>query len=388
MEKIESNDPPQNEQERNNLPQGGKEDRSTTEQASESRDNNGEGEEQEDGESTEQEEMAEGEHSEQHAEGEEEGGDAVEEAYLLTELFSTEGEEGDESGLGEGLIGELSQQQVVESQGGIALAQFVAGEQERVSAGETEAELQEALVDDIEIDVDLLNSREWKGRGSAIPPELQRGNQSIYMKEEANFQLAMNALKEQRTTGSGLEAGMVERAAAGGAEAGGGSSLLSGMDPLNPSSTERAVQLKGMTVPPQSRQWATELGDRILLMANKKIQTAEIRLNPPNLGLLEVKLAISGDQAHLVFQSGNANVRDVLDSSVHRIREMLEQQGITLVDVNVGQREQQSAESDDGEQGRGGGNGQSDPFGVDQEEAVMSASTMAIDRIGLVDYYI
>lgn len=259
----------------------------------------------------------------------------------------------------------------------------VAAAQQKVA--EEPVELDEALME--EEMLKRASAEQGRGRNPNLPPELQKGEQQINLGEEMNLKSAMNALKEQHAAGA-----MAGELGAGGEQSpqnGGNQTLnspFSAVDPLN--NSERPVQLRGMTVTPQSRQWSSELGERILFMAGKKIQSAEIRLNPPNLGLMEVKLAISGEQAQLVFQSGNANVRDVLESAVPRIREMLEQSGITLTDVTVsdGKQQQESAESGEGDQ-RGKG-GSLSGLGEGVEEDVVPISSMAVDRIGLVDYYI
>ncbi len=259
----------------------------------------------------------------------------------------------------------------------------------QVAAAQQQAAAEEPELDEVLMEEEMLKRstmEQGRGREQNLPPELKDGEQQIHLGEEVDLKTLMSALKEQHhgdPAGDGQHHQGSNPGQGSGAQS--ASSLFSAADPLN--AAERPTQLKGMTVTPQSRQWSSELGERILFMAGKKIQSAEIRLNPPNLGLLEVKLAISGDQAQLVFQSGNANVRDVLESAVPRIREMLEQQGINLTDVNVSDgKQQESSQSEEGEKRNGGGGMAGMGEGI--EEEVVPISTMAVDRIGLVDYYI
>ncbi|HIJ47062.1 MAG: hypothetical protein HN421_03105 [Gammaproteobacteria bacterium] len=398
QEKIENKPSSKSETEGNKLPQDGKDERSQTVSNREDKDAVSSKESGDEEDRSTDEQHAE-QQNEEAAEHDEEGGmdprllteivdeEAGEELPIELLALQQEMDEGDgsieEDLLQTALVGEVSRQESVETQGGVAASLAVAIQQDvqRRSSDENS----DALVDEIDLDGEMRSYRQQQGRDTALPPELQKGEQTIQVKE-FELQMAMNALKGQQGAASGAD-GRIAAQGADSATGAVGESLLS-LNSMNPASADKAVQLKGMTVPPQSRQWASELGDRILVMAGKKIQTAEIRLNPPNMGILEVKLAINGDQAQLVLQSGNANVRDVLESSIPRLKEMLEQSGITLVDVNIGQREQQQSEQAGEGDKDSGRNGLGGTIDGEMEDEVMSASTMAVDRMGLVDYYI
>ncbi len=245
--------------------------------------------------------------------------------------------------------------------------------------GERRVESEELEGVDESLDEALMGEQSGRKEGP-LPSELQKNSQSILMKEESSRSSERGEQQDDEINDPQV-----------GAEGDLEFSLHGMGNGPNGSSNEKPVQLRGMPVPPSSRQWSSELGERIVFMAGKKIQSAEIRLNPPNLGLLEVKLAINGDQAQLLFHSGNANVRDLLEASVPRIREMLEQQGITLADVNVGQRdpqqgkESQESGNESGHPGRAALDGAGE---IAETDEAISVSAVAVDRIGLVDYYI
>ncbi len=389
-------------EERNNLPLGGKEESiqpernrkselnkedSVVKQAENSRE--GETEKQRSaeqaGHSKEQSEQTASDAEPNAADGAEDGSDVTAEGLVSDQILVAEDGEASETDNPEAMLNALQQPVSGNQQETVAVVSPQAAANQQHNVTEEAVELDEALME--EEMVKRASAEQGRGRSPNLPPELQKGDQQIHLNEEMNLKSAMNALKEQHAAGamaSGQGTGGEQTSQNGGNQS--MNSLFSAADPVN--SAERPVQLKGMTVTPQSRQWSSELGERILFMAGKKIQSAEIRLNPPNLGLMEVKLAISGEQAQLVFQSGNANVRDVLESAVPRIREMLEQNGITLTDVTVsdGKQQQESAESGEGEQRRGDGSLGGLGEGVDEE--VVPISSMAVDRIGLVDYYI
>lgn len=82
-------------------------------------------------------------------------------------------------------------------------------------------------------------------------------------------------------------------------------------------------------------EWNQELGDRIVWLVNKSRPSAELRLNPPNLGTIEVKIDIVKDQANIAFSSQHAQVREALEAAIPKLREMLGAQNIQLNDIVV-----------------------------------------------------
>jgi flagellar hook-length control protein FliK len=70
-------------------------------------------------------------------------------------------------------------------------------------------------------------------------------------------------------------------------------------------------------------------------MADKDAQVAELHINPPDLGPVEVRLHLSGDEASVQFTSAHAEVRSAIESSIARLREAMAQAGIQLGDASV-----------------------------------------------------
>lgn len=83
--------------------------------------------------------------------------------------------------------------------------------------------------------------------------------------------------------------------------------------------------------------WESNLASRIQMFVGQNVQNAEIRLDPPELGLLEIKIKIVNDSANLSFNSSNSQVRDAIETAVPRLKEMFEESGLSLGDVNVQQ---------------------------------------------------
>ncbi|MCU7906421.1 MAG: flagellar hook-length control protein FliK [Candidatus Thiodiazotropha sp. (ex Epidulcina cf. delphinae)] len=85
--------------------------------------------------------------------------------------------------------------------------------------------------------------------------------------------------------------------------------------------------------------WDKSVGERIQWMVGQNIQQAEIKLTPPNLGPLEIKISLHNDQASVSFVAAQAPTRDALEASIPRLREMLGEINLNLANVDVGHQE-------------------------------------------------
>lgn len=120
-----------------------------------------------------------------------------------------------------------------------------------------------------------------------------------------------------------------------------------------------AANLLHMGVPQEvgSRGWDGAIADRVMWMVQGEQQTAKLRLNPPNLGPLEVRVTINQDQASVSFLAQHAAVREALEAALPRLREMFDQQSMQLVRADVSDPGS-SHEGRAGDAGSGGaGNG-------------------------------
>ena len=133
-------------------------------------------------------------------------------------------------------------------------------------------------------------------------------------------------------------------------------------------------------------RWAQAVGERVMMLLGRDQQMAELKLTPPNLGQLEVRVSVQQDQASVAFVSQHAAVRDALEQAIPRLREMLAQQDLQLVNVDVSQRETgQQAGSADAGRGRSGSGG-GDMAG---DGAALSESGLPSGRVlqGMVDLF-
>lgn len=103
-----------------------------------------------------------------------------------------------------------------------------------------------------------------------------------------------------------------------------------------------------------SSSWGSSVGDKVVWMLDNQNQSAELRLNPPSLGPLEVRVSMNDGQATLSFVTPHAPVREAIEAATPRLREMLGDSGISLgdVSVNVGTFAQQQSASQEQTQNR------------------------------------
>jgi len=138
----------------------------------------------------------------------------------------------------------------------------------------------------------------------------------------------------------------------------------------------------------QDPEWSDEMGQKIVWLTGRAIQSAEIHLNPADLGPIEVQIKVQNDQAAVTFHAQNSTVRDMLESNVQRLRDMMESNGVDLAEVSVGSEEsgsQYSARDGDeaGQNGESGSGSQSDTA-EDTPDELLQASSVS-NRI--VDFY-
>lgn len=178
--------------------------------------------------------------------------------------------------------------------------------------------------------------------------------------------------------------------------------LDSRLNALNQAVTQQSAMAQrtpavvpGQPVAINQNGWSEAVVDRVMWLSSQNLKSAEIQLDPQELGRLEVRIHMNQDQTQVTFASPNAGVRDALEGQMHRLRDMFNQQGMTQLDVNVS--DQSLARSWQGQQGgegerRGGGSGNGGLLGGSGDDETLAGvselrpAAAGVAR-GLVDYY-
>ena len=107
----------------------------------------------------------------------------------------------------------------------------------------------------------------------------------------------------------------------------------------------RAVIAENKTeIPPMTKhfshpEWNKEMGEKVIWMHKQEIPSAELRLNPKHLGPVTIKIDVTQDQATVAFTAQHAVVKEAIEASLPKLREMFSAQQLNLVDVNVSQND-------------------------------------------------
>lgn len=112
--------------------------------------------------------------------------------------------------------------------------------------------------------------------------------------------------------------------------------------------TASAVQSGSTLLLPQNptpEQWGSALGDKVQYMINTKLDSAEIRIDPPHLGKMDISIKMTDDGANVVIQTQHAATRELVDAASYRLKEMLEQSGHENVDVDVSHKENHESDN-------------------------------------------
>ncbi|MES2819738.1 MAG: flagellar hook-length control protein FliK [Pseudomonadota bacterium] len=161
-----------------------------------------------------------------------------------------------------------------------------------------------------------------------------------------------------------------------------------------PSPAQRAALIPGLPVPMQQGAWSEAVVDRVMWLSSQNLKSAEIQLDPAELGRLEVRISLNQDQTQVTFASPNAQVREALEGQMHRLRELFSQQGMNQPDVNVSDQSlnrgwQGQGQEGDGRQQRAGR--EEEGAGSSEERLIQGITEVRVAGSGggpgLVDYY-
>jgi len=154
----------------------------------------------------------------------------------------------------------------------------------------------------------------------------------------------------------------------------------------------RVPVVPGQPVAMQQTGWSEGVVDKVMWMSSQNLKSAEIQLDPAELGRLDVRISLTQDQTQISFASAHPGVREALEGQVNRLREMFTQQGMNLADVNVSDQSQGRAWQGQEGDGRGRGSRMTDEGGLGESEERVVGSVEIRDPAlgtgrGMVDYY-
>jgi flagellar hook-length control protein FliK len=94
-------------------------------------------------------------------------------------------------------------------------------------------------------------------------------------------------------------------------------------------------QSSGEAIDTNAARWHDALATRIQWLVDHDIGEAKIKLNPPELGALDVKIALQDDKTYVQMTAHSASARDELAQGLPRLRELLSAGGLELGGATV-----------------------------------------------------
>ncbi|MDO9451374.1 MAG: flagellar hook-length control protein FliK [Stagnimonas sp.] len=85
-----------------------------------------------------------------------------------------------------------------------------------------------------------------------------------------------------------------------------------------------------------SPDWPQQLGEQIQWRLGVGIQEARIEISPRELGAVDVRLSVDDKGLSVHLTAAHAQTRELLQSELPRLREVLQQGGVLLADAQVG----------------------------------------------------
>ena len=175
----------------------------------------------------------------------------------------------------------------------------------------------------------------------------------------------------------------------------GGAPTPSGLPASASSASPAAMRAGGEHVMqnlPSAPQFTDEVGEQVRVFVNNGLQEARLQLTPAELGRVQITINTEGDNARVVFVAETALARDLLDQSMPRLREMLQQSGIQLAQGDVSdqtesQRRGEPLDEDAQRMAQGDSDAQADGQALRPQLANVDAED-TLDGAGRVDTYI
>ena len=130
--------------------------------------------------------------------------------------------------------------------------------------------------------------------------------------------------------------------------------------------------------------WGEAFSQKVVWLVDRQQQTAELHVNPPHLGPVEVVLNLKDDGARIAFCSPHPAVREAIEASLADLRNALSQHGLSLGQTLVSADPGTAREQMQGENAR---NPQRSTMTVSDSGSVSETQTIRPIRRGLVDIF-
>ncbi|MCA8275143.1 flagellar hook-length control protein FliK [Burkholderia sp. AU30280] len=138
--------------------------------------------------------------------------------------------------------------------------------------------------------------------------------------------------------------------------------------------------------------WTDALSQKVVFLSNAHQQSAELTLNPADLGPLQVVLRVADNNAHALFVSQHAQVREAVEAALPKLREAMEAGGLglgsaTVSDGGFASQQQNPQQTFAGGQSSRRGSGGSSAADAPVDVVQSAPGAASVSRAGLVDTF-
>lgn len=126
-----------------------------------------------------------------------------------------------------------------------------------------------------------------------------------------------------------------------------------------------------------------QLVEKVRWMVNQNNLQADIRLDPPDLGSVKVRVNLNGESASVNFVVQSQQAREALEQAAPRLKELLDEQGIELGQSSVQQEQKETQQEQQNFAG-----GARDPELIEMPQGTVVEQTIVNGRLGAIDYFV
>lgn len=144
------------------------------------------------------------------------------------------------------------------------------------------------------------------------------------------------------------------------------------------------------TIHTSKANFAVAAHERVMLMSNNGVNFADIRLDPADLGKMQIKMSQDGDQVNVSFIVQQPHAKEALESALPKLKEMLAEQGIEMGEGAISQESpKREADKDGGSGGQGqyAGNAEEEIGESELDDMPANHIRIAGGALGGIDYF-
>ncbi len=102
-----------------------------------------------------------------------------------------------------------------------------------------------------------------------------------------------------------------------------------------PAASDPASAAQGPPIDTRAEHWHDALASRVHWLVDQQVGEARIKLNPPELGAVDVKISVVEDKTFVHLTTATTAARDELAQSLPRLRDLLASSGLSLGGATV-----------------------------------------------------